>query len=160
VRRDEAVTPDQRRQVGRVGELEEHRAGADRQGDRDHDLHGERARPGQQRDGRQQRGAGEVRADHHRPPAAPVDPHARRKAEQEVRGRAGRGEQPHLSRPGVEVQGGGQRQRDEPHLGAEHGRRLAAPQLQEVRPDGRGRAGRGLRELDSFHLDAHRRTPI
>ncbi|CAA9486962.1 MAG: hypothetical protein AVDCRST_MAG13-1513 [uncultured Solirubrobacteraceae bacterium] len=155
VRRHETVAPDERGQVGRIGELEEHRARADHEGDGDQELHRQQAGHGQERDGRQQPGAREVGPDHHRAPAAPVDPHARGQAEQEVGGRGGRREQPHLARTRIEVQRGRQRQRDEPDLGAEHGCGLAAPQLQEVAPHGRVSALRGMGELDPTDVHAH-----
>jgi hypothetical protein len=87
VRRDEAFAPDERRQVGRIGQLEEHGTRAGQQGDGDQPLHRQQAGHGQQRDGREQAGTHEVRADHHRTPAAAVDPHARGQPEQEIRGR-------------------------------------------------------------------------
>ena len=113
---DQMLSPYQRRKVRLVGDIEED---GQNPGDESHDdelNHGQRVERIRNRDGAESEDPPEIGRDHDPVSAGPVDPHARRQADDEERGRRGGGQQSHLEGGGVERAHREQRNGQQAHL--------------------------------------------
>ena len=129
---DQRLAPDQRRQVGPVGDVEEGRQDADQQRDQVELLDAERAEQRRDGDREGQQEAPKVGPDHDRAPPQPVDPDAGEQADQQRRGHVGDVEQAHLERRRVQRHRGDEQEGEAADQGAEERDRLPRPQLQKV----------------------------
>ena len=140
---DHAIDPDERRNVRRIGGIEERPQAALEEHDEVQLLDPERAGEVGRRDREQQGCPDRVGRDEQRPSAQPVDPCAGDEADEE-HPEAGRDdEQRHLERARCEHEQRDERHGGPGHHGAELGHRLAGPELHEVgvSPERRGHHG-------------------
>jgi hypothetical protein len=139
------VAGDHRRQVALVGDVEEDREHADDEAD-DVELDD---RQGARHEGERDRGQGrcpaKVAGDHHRPATQPVDPHARRQADQQEWQEDDDVEKGDLEGRGLQDVDGHERDRQRADLGAELADRLGRPETDEVGVAQEARGGRGRR---------------
>jgi hypothetical protein len=129
---DEPIPSHQARQVRLVRDVEEHGQHPRGEGDQEELDDRQRAQPVGRRDGGQRRRAPEVGRDHDRTAPDPVDPRARRKADEQERRELAGAEHADLEWRGVEDQDRDQRERDHRHVGAELAHHVGPPEAHEV----------------------------
>ena len=122
---------DQGRRVGEVRAVEHQAAGHDDEHHHQQLRQREAAEPGRERNGQQQPGADKIGRDQQRPPPHPVDQHARRQAEDQVRQRHREIEPGEIERPGAQQHDRAERNRLAPDPRPKRRRRLRAPQMQK-----------------------------
>ena len=116
---DQVVPIDQLRQVGLVGDLEQHLADTEPEGDHEQVAEPEHFEQGQHGNQQQEHRLGEMGPDQQRPLPAAVDPDSGEHGEEQVRNGAEGTEHAHLSRRGVEQLNGDQGDGQQGDLGAD-----------------------------------------
>jgi hypothetical protein len=129
---DEVSWPDQRRQVGLAGDIEQQRDRAEQQRDEKELRDSQHAEHRSDRYRAEQRRPDQVGRDQDRSAPDPVDPGSRRQSDEQFRSHSGRPQQAHLEGGRMEGDGGRDRQAEVADLRAEERDGLPGPQPAET----------------------------